>query len=269
VLEARRKRRGAALLGGDAEEVLVDAADGAAAKARDTVADTLGKLADKGRLNREALTATVGRMRPVDTLADLAGCDLIIEAVVEDLAVKKRLFADLEAIVATDALLVSNTSSLSVTAIAAACRLPGRVAGYHFFNPVPLMKVVEVIRGVRTDEATVEALLALTRRSGHAPVIAQELVPFFTIAIVAAPSTTPLIEFISDASAVPSSVRVFAPNVNPVTTPKPTPPEPFAFNVNPPAGPPCGESAYFSGAAALLVAFGASIVVIASCPRLR
>lgn len=153
---------------------LFDAAPGAAGKARDTVADTLGKLADKGRITRETLTATVGRMRPVDTLADLAGCDLIIEAVVEDLAVKKRLFADLEAIVATDALLVSNTSSLSVTAIAAACRLPGRVAGYHFFNPVPLMKVVEVIRGVRTDEATVEALLALTRRSGHAPVIAQD-----------------------------------------------------------------------------------------------
>lgn len=153
---------------------LFDAAPGAAGKARDMVADVLGKLADKGRITREAFDATLGRMRPVDSLSALAGCAIVIEAVVEDLAVKKRLFAELETIVAADALLVSNTSSLSVTAIAAACKLPGRVAGYHFFNPVPLMKVVEVIRGVRTHDTTVDALLALTRRSGHAPVIAQD-----------------------------------------------------------------------------------------------
>jgi 3-hydroxybutyryl-CoA dehydrogenase len=153
---------------------LFDAAPGAAEKARDGVADTLGKLADKGRITREALLSTVDRMRPVGTLADLAGCDLVIEAVLEDLTVKRRLFAELESIVTADALLVSNTSSLSVTAIAAACRLPGRVAGYHFFNPVPLMKVVEVIRGIRTEAATVDALMSLTRRTGHAPVIAQD-----------------------------------------------------------------------------------------------
>jgi 3-hydroxybutyryl-CoA dehydrogenase len=153
---------------------LLDATPGAAQAARASVAETLGRLADKGRLTREALVATVARLQPVSAPADLAGCDLVIEAIVEDLAVKQRLFAELETIVAPDALLVTNTSSLSVTAIAAACRTPGRIAGYHFFNPVPLMKVVEVIRGARTEPATIDRLLALTRRTGHAPVIAQD-----------------------------------------------------------------------------------------------
>jgi 3-hydroxybutyryl-CoA dehydrogenase len=153
---------------------LHDAMPGAAQAARAAVAQTLGKLADKGRITRETLDATVARLQPASALPELADCDLVIEAIVENLEVKKGLFETLEAVLAEDALLVSNTSSLSVTAIAAACRLPGRVAGYHFFNPVPLMKVVEVIRGVRTTDATVEALLALTRRTGHAPVLAQD-----------------------------------------------------------------------------------------------
>jgi 3-hydroxybutyryl-CoA dehydrogenase len=113
-------------------------------------------------------------MVPAAALADLAGCDLVIEAVTENLDVKKRLFAELEALVGDEAILATNTSSLSVAAIAAACRSPHRVAGYHFFNPVPLMKVVEVIRGPRTAPSTVDTLLALTRRTGHAPVIAQD-----------------------------------------------------------------------------------------------
>jgi 3-hydroxybutyryl-CoA dehydrogenase len=154
--------------------LLHDAMPGAAQAARASVADTLGKLADKGRITREALEATVARLQPVSGLPELAGCDLVIEAIVENLAFKKGLFEELEAVVGPDALLVSNTSSLSVTAIAAACKRPGRVAGYHFFNPVPLMKVVEVIRGVRTDAATVDALVGLTRRTGHAPVLAQD-----------------------------------------------------------------------------------------------
>jgi len=153
---------------------LFDAAPGAAVAARTTVADTLGKLVDKGRLARDACDATLGRLVPVAALTDLAGCDLVVEAIVELLDVKKRLFAELEPIVGPDAILATNTSSLSVTAIAAACALPARVAGYHFFNPVPLMKVVEVIRGARTSATVAETLVALTRRTGHAPVTAQD-----------------------------------------------------------------------------------------------
>jgi len=153
---------------------LFDAAPGAAAAARDAVADALGRLADKGRLPPEQARRALDCLQPVDTLGALAGCDLVIEAIVEDLAVKRRLFSELESVVGDHALLATNTSSLAVTAIAAACRLPSRVAGYHFFNPVPLMKVVEVIRGVHTEPAVVDALVALTRRTGHAPVLAQD-----------------------------------------------------------------------------------------------
>ncbi|MCX7229420.1 MAG: 3-hydroxyacyl-CoA dehydrogenase [Burkholderiales bacterium] len=153
---------------------LFDAAPGAAKNAFDTVGDTLRKQVDKGKLAPEAFEATMARMLPVGALAELAGCDLIIEAIVENLDAKKRLFLELETVAGPDALLVTNTSSLSVTAIAAACAQPARVAGYHFFNPVPLMKVVEVIRGARTSAVTAEALVALTRRTGHAPVVAQD-----------------------------------------------------------------------------------------------
>jgi 3-hydroxybutyryl-CoA dehydrogenase len=154
--------------------VLHDSAAPAVEAARESVAQTLAGLADKGRVGRDVADSAPGRMIAASSLAELAGCDVVVEAVVEDLDVKKRLFADLEAALGGDAILATNTSSLSVTAIAAACSAPERIAGYHFFNPVPLMKVVEVIRGVRTAETTVDTLVALARRTGHAPVIAQD-----------------------------------------------------------------------------------------------
>ena len=138
------------------------------------IADTFAKLVEKGRLSDENAAAARARLEPADTLAALADCDLVIEAIVERLDVKRELFVQLETIVADDAVLATNTSSLSVTAIAAACRRPQRVAGYHFFNPVPLMKVVEVVDGVRTDPAVIERLVALTRVTGHLPVVAQD-----------------------------------------------------------------------------------------------
>jgi 3-hydroxybutyryl-CoA dehydrogenase len=157
---------------------MYDAAPGAAATAKAAVADTLRKQVDKGKLAADAFEATIGRMSPIDALGGLAGCGLVIEAIVENLEVKRRLFAELETIVGPDALLATNTSSLSVTAIAAGLASPERVAGYHFFNPVPLMKVVEVIRGARTAPAAVDTLFALTRRTGHTPVLTQDMPGF-------------------------------------------------------------------------------------------
>ena len=150
--------------------LLFDAMDGAAKKAQEYVASMLGKLAEKGKLTAEQAGAMTGRLQVVSDLSGFRPCDLVVEVIVENLAVKKEFFAKLEAAVSDDCLLVTNTSSLSVTAIAAACKLPGRVAGYHFFNPVPLMKVVEVIAGARTSPGVCEALTALTRRYGHAAV---------------------------------------------------------------------------------------------------
>jgi 3-hydroxybutyryl-CoA dehydrogenase len=153
---------------------LVDARAGAAAGARAALAQQLEKLAEKGKLTAEAVAGTVGRLLVAEGLADLAGAELVIEAIVEDLDAKIELFRQLEALVAADTILATNTSSLSVTRIAAPCQRPERVAGLHFFNPVPLMKVAEVIGGARTEPAVLDALSALVARTGHAAVRAQD-----------------------------------------------------------------------------------------------
>ena len=152
---------------------LVDAQPGAVEKACAAVSEQWDKLCAKGRLSADAAAACKQRLRP-SAIADLADCDLVVEAIVERLDVKKAVFAEVESVVRPDAVLVTNTSSLSVTAIAAGLQRPGRFAGYHFFNPVPLMKVVEVIGGLRTDEATCEALGRYARQMGHTPVRAAD-----------------------------------------------------------------------------------------------
>lgn len=125
----------------------------------------------KGKLSEAEFEATCARMQPAAALTDLKDCDLVIEAIVEILEVKQKLFADLEAIVSEGCLLATNTSSLSVTRIAAGCSRPERVAGFHFFNPVPLMKIVEVVRGSRTDERYIKGLVELAEKAGHFPAI--------------------------------------------------------------------------------------------------
>jgi 3-hydroxybutyryl-CoA dehydrogenase len=147
-----------------------DAQGGAAQKAKDAIAKALGGQVSKGRLAQADADAALGRIEIVDALGALKGCHLVVEAIVEQLEPKQALFRALEDIVGEDCILASNTSSLSVTAMAAACKRPGRVAGYHFFNPVPLMKVVEVVDGVLTEAWVGEALAALAKRYGHTPV---------------------------------------------------------------------------------------------------
>lgn len=150
----------------------------AVAAARDALAQTWDKLAQKGKMSAEAVKAALDHIQPAQALADLADCQLVVEAIVERLDVKRDLFSQLESIVGPDCILASNTSSLSITAIAAACQRPGRVAGFHFFNPVPLMKVVEVIDGLRSAPAVGDALAALARRMGHTPVRAKDMPGF-------------------------------------------------------------------------------------------
>ncbi len=132
------------------------------------------KLQEKGRLDADAVTRLKAGLSTASSLQGLAGCDLVVEAIVERLEVKRQLFTDLEALLGPEALLASNTSSLSITAIGAGLQRPQRLAGLHFFNPVPLMKVVEVIPGLRTDPAVCDALDALVRAMGHTPVRAQD-----------------------------------------------------------------------------------------------
>ena len=156
------------------EARLLDAAPGAALAARGAIGEQLRRLADKGKIEAAAVDASLARLRPVEGLPDLAECHVVIEAIVEDLDAKRELFRKLEAVVANDCLLATNTSSLSVTAIGAACAHPERVGGFHFFSPVPLMKVVEVVAGARTAPWVGERLCALARRFGHAPVRARD-----------------------------------------------------------------------------------------------
>ncbi len=151
-----------------ARTLLYDAQPGAAGHAIDSIAQALAKQAEKGRVKDPH--AIVKRIEVVPGLQALAPCHVVVEAIVEDLAAKRMLFSELEEIVTERCILASNTSSLSVTAMAAACKRPGRVAGYHFFNPVPVMKVVEVVDGVLTEPWVMEALTALARRFGHTAV---------------------------------------------------------------------------------------------------
>ena len=150
--------------------LVFDAQPGAAQKAKSVLKENLSKLAERGKLEASSVEAALARIEIVESLEALKPCHLVVEAIIEDLEQKKNLFRSLEAVVSENCILASNTSSLSVTAMAAACRRPQRVAGYHFFNPVPVMKIVEVVAGELTEPGVTEALAALAKRFGHAAV---------------------------------------------------------------------------------------------------
>jgi 3-hydroxybutyryl-CoA dehydrogenase len=166
--------------------VLFDTRKEAVDKAMTGLQRTLDKLVEKGKLTGENAAAIFGRITPSTDMNALAGCGLVIEAIVEDLAVKKKVFAELDTLLSPDALLASNTSSLSVTAIAAACSRPGRVVGLHFFNPAPLMPLVEVVPGVATDPRVVDKARQLMLEWGKVPVTCKDT-PGFIVNRVARP----------------------------------------------------------------------------------
>ena len=153
-----------------ARTLLFDTQPGAAQKAKQSISQAFERLVEKGRFGAADAEKALGRLEIAGSLDAMAPCHIVVEAIVEDLAAKRQLFHALEETVAADCILASNTSSLSVTAMAAACKRPGRVAGYHFFNPVPVMKIVEVVDGVLTEPWASDALTGLAKRFGHTPV---------------------------------------------------------------------------------------------------
>lgn len=153
---------------------LQDAQPDAAQAAKSLIEEQWKKLLAKDRITPEQCTAWSQLLQPVAGLGDLAPCDLIVEAIVERLDAKQAVLAALEDIVGGDTVLTTNTSSLSVTAIGAGLRQPERLAGFHFFNPVPLMKVVEVVAGLKTDAGVCDRLAQYARSMGHTPVQAQD-----------------------------------------------------------------------------------------------
>ncbi len=153
---------------------LYDTQPQAASKAQEALYSQWEKLLEKGRLDDQQVEQYKARLVIAKDLSELADCDLIVEAVVEKLEVKKGLFAELETLIKPHTVLATNTSSLSITAIAAGLKRPEQVAGFHFFNPVPLMKVVEVIAGLKTNPDVCTGLTQYARQMGHTPVMAQD-----------------------------------------------------------------------------------------------
>lgn len=149
---------------------LFDARMGAADTAKLLIADGLRKRVARGKVEAEKAEAAIGRLVPVHALGDMVSAALVVEAIVEDLEVKRKLFRELEVVVAADAVLATNTSSLSITAIAAGMKHPGRMVGMHFFNPAPVLPLVEVVSGLATDPGVAERIYGTAKAWGKVPV---------------------------------------------------------------------------------------------------
>ncbi|MBN2898918.1 MAG: 3-hydroxybutyryl-CoA dehydrogenase [Clostridia bacterium] len=134
----------------------------------------LDRLIQKEKISQDDKESILGRISTTLTIKDFADCDIVIEAAVENMAIKKQIFAELDGICKEEAILATNTSSLSITEIAAATNRPDQVIGMHFFNPVPVMKLVEIIRGIATSSATYEAIKTLTENLKKTPVEVEE-----------------------------------------------------------------------------------------------
>ncbi|WP_084545055.1 3-hydroxyacyl-CoA dehydrogenase NAD-binding domain-containing protein [Derxia gummosa] len=182
-----------------------DARDGAAAEAVAKLGKTFGALVAKGKMPADAAADAVARLMPAASLAELADCGLVVEAIVERLDVKNALFRELEAIVAPDAILATNTSSISVTAIARGLAHPERVAGLHFFNPVPLMKLVEVVSGLATAPDVADRLHALAGAWGKTAVRARST-PGFIVNRIARPFYAEALLLLQEQRATPDAI---------------------------------------------------------------
>jgi 3-hydroxybutyryl-CoA dehydrogenase len=174
--------------------------------ARKRIDAALKKLVEKGRLESDDAAECLQRIGFHTDLQALSECDLVIEAVPEDLALKKKLFKELDAICKPEAILASNTSSLSITALGGVTQRPEQVAGLHFFNPVPIMRLIEVIQGQRTSDETVEALTAFAKFLGKTPVLAKDT-PGFIVNRVARPFYGEALKILGENGSDPEMVR--------------------------------------------------------------
>ena len=184
---------------------LHDARFGAADAAKAGLAATFDKLVARGKLARDPADAALARIVTVGTLADACVAGLVIEAIVEDLAAKRALFAQLEPLVDAGAILATNTSSLSITALAQGMRRPGRVVGMHFFNPVPLMPLVEVVSGLATDPAVAATVAATAGAWGKTPVHAAST-PGFIVNRCARPFYAEALRLLAERAADPATL---------------------------------------------------------------
>jgi len=156
------------------EVVLADATPELARAGLERVSRMLTKLVEKGTMSAGDRSALLARIKPAEKLEDCARAQLLIEAVVENEAAKKELFRRVDGLLAPEAILASNTSSISITALAASTRRPERFIGMHFMNPPPVMQLIEIVRGLQTNDATCRSVTDLARRFGKTPVISKD-----------------------------------------------------------------------------------------------
>ncbi|MDP9467321.1 MAG: 3-hydroxyacyl-CoA dehydrogenase NAD-binding domain-containing protein [Chloroflexota bacterium] len=182
------------------EAVLHDPIPGAYEQATERITGFLARKVEKGQLDQAAAADALGRLSPAGTLEELAAVDLVVEAIPEELDLKRDVFRRLDAEAPPTTILATNTSSLSIARIASATRHPGRVVGMHFFNPVPLMALVEVVAGALTDSEVAEATIFAARRLGKTPVLAADT-PGFIVNRVARPFYLESMRILGDGAA--------------------------------------------------------------------
>ena len=193
--------------------VLMDVQQQALDRALATMAKNMDRQVSKGSVSSADRDAALARIVTATDNSAFADCDMVIEAATENEEIKKKIFAALCPVLKPEAFLASNTSSIPITRLAAATDRPGRFIGMHFFNPVPMMKLVEIIRGLATEEATYQAVEALTKRMGKAPVMAQDW-PGFVVNRILCPmineAIQALMEGVGDVAAIDAGMKLGA-----------------------------------------------------------
>jgi 3-hydroxybutyryl-CoA dehydrogenase len=193
--------------------VLMDVQQQALDRALATMAKNMERQVSKGSISGADRDAALARIVTATDNSAFADCDLVIEAATENEEIKKKIFAALCPILKPEALLASNTSSIPITRLAAATDRPGRFIGMHFFNPVPMMKLVEIIRGLATEDTTYQAVEALAKRMGKAPVMAQDW-PGFVVNRILCPmineAIQALMEGVGDVAAIDAGMKLGA-----------------------------------------------------------
>jgi 3-hydroxybutyryl-CoA dehydrogenase len=174
-------------------------------KARERIAHFLGRAVEKGQLEARERDAALARLTTTTELADLADCDLVIEAVLEELPLKREIFAELDRLSRPDAILATNTSALSVTEIAEATERPERVVGMHFFNPAPLLPLVEIVRTEKSADDVVQAAYDWAERAGKQPVNCNDT-PGFIVNRILIPLLNDCVRVLDEAGVTPEDL---------------------------------------------------------------
>jgi 3-hydroxybutyryl-CoA dehydrogenase len=162
------------------EVIMRDIEDSFVQRGMSNINKNLGRAVDKGKKSKEEAEEIVGRVRSTTNLEDLKAADLVIEAVIENMEMKKELYGELDRVCGPDTVIASNTSGLSITEMASATKRPDKVVGMHFFNPVPVMKLVEVIMGASTSKETFQLIMDISRKMGKEPIAVNEA-PLFVV----------------------------------------------------------------------------------------